>query len=155
MVTAPARCTVVRDLTEHGLGARRLGRSADERLVACGTRGRRRRKIPVADRYPLVRPAPSNDVWSADFTFDRTAEGRVVKCVTNVNDPSREVVAIVPARTLVGLPATCVLDRRAHERDPPQILRADNGPEFCRRAMRTWAHDCGAKLGLIETWRFQ
>ena len=49
-------------------------------------RWRRRKKIPVTDRHPLVRPEAPNEVWSADFVFDRTAEGRVVKCLTIVDD---------------------------------------------------------------------
>jgi transposase InsO family protein len=43
---------------------------------------RRRKKVPHADRQPLVRPQQPNEVWSADFVFDRTAEGRVLKCLT-------------------------------------------------------------------------
>src|SRR4051812_3830584 len=39
---------------------------------------RRRKKVPHADRQPLVRPSQPNEVWSADFVFDRTAEGRVL-----------------------------------------------------------------------------
>ncbi len=61
-------------------------------------RRRRRKKIPVANRHPLVRSAVPNDVWSADFVFDRTAEGRVVKRLTIVDDATSEAVAIVPAR---------------------------------------------------------
>jgi putative transposase len=52
-------------------------------------------------------------VWSADFVFDRTAEGRVVKCLTVVvkcltvvDDATTEAVAIVPTRALGGLPVT-------------------------------------------------
>ena len=73
-------------------------------------RRRRRKKIPVADRQPLIRPQAPNEVWSADFVFDRTADGRVVKCLTVVDDATTEAVAIVPARTLGGLPVTRVLD---------------------------------------------
>ena len=32
---------------------------------------RRRKKVPLADRQPLVRPQAPNEVWSADFVFDR------------------------------------------------------------------------------------
>ena len=42
-------------------------------------RRRKRKKIPVADRHPLARPLAANQVWSMDFVFDRTAEGRVIK----------------------------------------------------------------------------
>ena len=65
---------------------------------------RRRKKVPVADRQPLVRPRMPNEVWSADFVFDRTAEGRVLKCLTIVDDATTEAVAVVPARALGGLP---------------------------------------------------
>ena len=59
---------------------------------------RRRKKVPVADRQPLLRPQAPNEVWSADFVFDRTAEGRVLKCLTIVDDATTEAVAVVPAR---------------------------------------------------------
>ena len=111
---------------------------------------RRRKKVPVADRQPLVRPQAPNEVWSADFVFDRTADGRVLKCLTIVDDATTEAVAVVPARALGGLPVTRVFDRLARERGLPRILRTDNGKEFCGRAMLTWAHAQGLTLRLIE-----
>ena len=111
---------------------------------------RRRKKVPVIDRQPLLRPRQPNEVWSADFVFDRTAEGRVVKCLTIVDDATTEAVAIVPARALGGLPVTRVLDQLAASRGLPLVLRTDNGPEFCGRALLTWAHERGLTLRLIE-----
>ena len=113
-------------------------------------RRRRRKKIPVAERQPLVRPQAANQVWSADFVLDRTAEGRVVKCLTVVDDATHEAVTIVPARALGGLPVTRVLDRLAGTRGLPQVLRTDNGAEFCGRAMLTWAERHRVTLRLIE-----
>ena len=113
-------------------------------------RYRRRKKVPVADRQPLVRPSAPNEVWSADFVFDRTAEGRVLKCLTIVDDATTEAVATVPARSIGGLAVTRVLDRLAGERGLPKVLRTDNGLEFCGRTMLTWAHDRGVTLRLIE-----
>ena len=81
-------------------------------------RRRRRKKVPVAERHPLGRPAAPNEVWSADFVFDRTAEGRAVKCLTIVDDATTEAVAIVPARALGGVPVTRALDHLADERGP-------------------------------------
>jgi len=124
-----------------------------ERLYAearLQVRRRRRKKVPLADRQPLLRPHGPNAVWSADFVFDRTAEGRVLKCLTIVDDATTEAVAIVPARALGGLPVTRVLDRLAVERGLPRALRTDNGPEFCGRTMLTWAHERGVTLRLIE-----
>ena len=111
---------------------------------------RRRKKVPMPDRQPLLRPQARNEVWSADFVFDRTAEGRVLKCLTIVDDATTEAVAIVPARALGGLPVTRVLDQLAVSHGLPQVLRTDNGPEFCGRAMLTWAHGRGLTLRLIE-----
>ena len=113
-------------------------------------RRRRRKKVPLADRQPLARPQAPNEVWSADFVFDRTAEGRVLKCLTIVDDATTEAVAVVPARALGGLPVTRVLDGLAITRGLPQVLRTDNGLEFCGRAMLTWAHTRGVTLRLIE-----
>ena len=120
---------------------------AAERLQV---RRRRRKKIPIAERQPLIRPTQANEVWSADFVFDRTADGRVLKCLTIVDDATTEAVAVVPARALGGLPVTRVLDRLAVERGLPRVLRTDNALEFCGRAMLTWAHDRGVVLRLIE-----
>jgi putative transposase len=113
-------------------------------------RRRRRKKVPLADRQPLARPQAPNQVWSADFVFDRTAEGRVLKCLTIVDDATTEAVAVVPARALGGVPVTRVLDALAVTRGLPQVLRTDNGLEFCGRAMLTWAHARGVTLRLIE-----
>src|SRR3546814_13978018 len=48
-------------------------------------RRRKRKKVPVAERQPLVRSKAANEVWSMDFVFDRTAGGRVIKCLTVVD----------------------------------------------------------------------
>jgi putative transposase len=111
---------------------------------------RRRKKVPVADRQPLVRPMWPNEVWSADFVFDRTADGRVLKCLAIVDDAVTEAVATLPARSIGGLGVSRALDRLAVERGLPAILRTDNALEFCGRTMLTWAHERGVTLRLIE-----
>lgn len=58
-------------------------------------------------------PAAPNEVWSADFVFDRTAEGWVLKCLAIVDDATTEAVAIIPARALGSLAVTRGLDRVA------------------------------------------
>ena len=110
---------------------------------------RRRKKVPVVDRQPRVRPGRGNDVWAADFVFARTAAGRVLKCLTIVDDASTEAVAVEAARAMGGIPVTRVLDQLALTRGLPRVLRTDNGPEVCRRAMLTGAHARGVTLRLI------
>jgi transposase InsO family protein len=134
-------------------GGDRVNHKRVDRLYAearLQVKRRRRKKVPQADRQPLVRPQALNEVWSADFVFDRTAEGRVLKCLTIVDDATTEAVAIVPARAIGGLPFTRILDQLALTRGLPRVLRTDNGPEFCGRALLTWAHERGVTLRLIE-----
>jgi len=113
-------------------------------------RRRKRKKVPVGERQPLVRPGKANEVWSMDFVFDRSAEGRSIKCLTIVDDATHESVAIVPERAIGGLMLTRILGGLAVSRGLPQVIRTDNGKEFCGRAMLTWAHTCQVKLTLIE-----
>src|SRR5664279_1122303 len=62
-------------------------------LAKLQVKRRKRKKVPVADRQPLLRPEAANQVLSLDFVFDRTAEGRVIKCLTIVDDATHESVA--------------------------------------------------------------
>lgn len=111
---------------------------------------RRRKKIPLSDRHSLERSAAVNQVWSMDFVFDRTAEGRSIKNLTVVDDATHEAVAIVPERALGGNQLVRILEQRARTRGLPKAIRTDNGKEFCSRAMLTWAHARGVQLFLIE-----
>lgn len=113
-------------------------------------RKRKRKKVPLGARQPLTRPEHADQVWSMDFVFDRSADGRVVKCLTIVDDATHECVAIVPERAISGNLLTRILDRLQITRGLPQIIRTDNGKEFCGRAMLSWAHGRGVKLRLIE-----
>ncbi|MDI3260621.1 MAG: IS3 family transposase [Sinobacteraceae bacterium] len=113
-------------------------------------RRRKRKKVPVGERQPLLRPLAANEVWSMDFVFDRTADGRAIKCLTIVDDATHEAVAIEVERAISGLGVTRVLDRLARSRGLPQVIRTDNGKEFCGKAMITWAHERGVQLRLIQ-----
>ncbi len=113
-------------------------------------RRRKRNKVPVGERQPLIRPSAANEVWSMDFVFDRTAEGRVIKCLTIVDDATHEAVAIEVERAISGQGVSRVLDRLAIQRGLPRVIRTDNGKEFCGKAMVAWAHDKEIALRLIE-----
>jgi transposase InsO family protein len=113
-------------------------------------RRRRRKKIPLADRQPLLRPGAANEVWSIDFVFDRIASGRTLKCLAVVDDGTHESVAVVAEHTMGGNHLTRVLDQICSQRGKPAIIRSDNGPEFTGKAMLNWAHRNGVALRLIE-----
>ncbi|EGD16396.1 integrase family protein, partial [Xanthomonas hortorum ATCC 19865] len=107
-------------------------------------RRRKRKKVPIGERQPLLRPSQANQVWSMDFVFDRTAEGRVIKCLVIVDDATHEAVAIDVERAICGHGVTRVLDRLAHSRGLPHVIRTER--EACPRgtmarsfAVRRWS----------------
>jgi putative transposase len=112
---------------------------------------RKRKKVPVMDRQPLIRPTAANSVWSMDFVFDRIANGRLIKCLAIVDDATHESVALVPAHAMSGMHVTWILRHLAHNRGLPRIIRSDNGREFTGKAMLTWAHEHGVQLKADRT----
>jgi putative transposase len=113
-------------------------------------RRRRRKKIPVSERQPLIRPGAANEVWSADFVFDRIASGRSLKCLTVVDDATHESIAVVAEHCMGGSHLTRVLDAICAQRGQPAVIRSDNGKEFTGKAMLNWSHRTGVALRLIE-----
>ena len=109
-------------------------------------RRRKRKKVPVGERQPLLRPKPANEVWSMDFVFDRTAEGRVLKCLTIVDDATHESVAIEVERAISGQASRrswiALRSARPAEGDPHRqrqgVLRQGDGDLGARawRALR-------------------
>jgi len=51
---------------------------------------RRRRKGVMVDRQALQVPTSPNEIWSIDFVMDALANGRRIKCLTIVDDFTRE-----------------------------------------------------------------
>ncbi len=82
--------------------------------------------------------------------FDHRAEGRVIKCLTVVDDATHEAVVIEVERAISGMGVTRVMDRLALRRGLPRVIRSDNSKEFWGKAMVTWAHERGVQLPLIE-----
>jgi putative transposase len=112
-------------------------------------RRRRRRRGVAVDREPLALPTAPNQVWSMDFVMDALSNGRRVKCLTIVDDFTKEAVDIVPDHSIPGPYVTRVLDRAAQFRGLPAAIRTDQGPEFTGRALDQWAYRNGVQLKLI------
>lgn len=137
-------------LRQEGLAVnlKRVRRLYREELLM--VRRRKRKKVALADRQPLLRPSRQNEVWSVDFVFDRLADGRSLKCLTVVDDCTHEAVAVHPDRSMSGAYVARILDRLKQERGLPKVIRSDNGSEFCGKAMMIWAHENGVALRFIE-----
>ena len=103
--------------------------------------------LALVERKPLPKPAAANLSWSMDFVSDGLAAGRRFRCLTIVDDCTRECVAIEVDTSLTGTRVQAVLDRLAETRGLPQSITVDHGPEFEGQVLDTWAY--GAKRPAI------
>ena len=113
-------------------------------------RRRSPRKRVSALRVPLVAAQAVNARWSLDFVSDVLVDGRRIRCLTVVDDYSRECPGIYVDSSIGGSQVTRFLDQLVQQRGLPQVLCTDNGPEFAGRLLDQWAHQRGVKLHYIE-----
>ena len=100
---------------------------------------RRRPRRRVATSRP--RPVPAfgpNHVWAYDFVFDASASGQQIKCLTVIDEFTRECLAIDVAGSMRSGRVIEVLSRLISEYGAPRFLRSDNGPEFVSHAILEW-----------------
>lgn len=113
-------------------------------------RRRRKRHGVAVDREPLLLPTGPNQIWSMDFVSDALASGRRLKCLTIVDDFTKEAVDIVVDHGIGGHYVTRILDQVVLFRGAPQAIRTDQGPEFTSRALDQWAYQNQVQLKLIQ-----
>ncbi len=86
-----------------------------------------------------------DDVWTWDFIFDRTRNGRSLKWLSLLDEYTRECLALEPRRGMTAEDIRIILAEVAAGRGgPPCRLRSDNGPEFAAEAIRSWLGETGS-----------
>ncbi len=108
-----------------------------------------RKRYRSQNRQPFVATAP-NQVWAYDFVFDGCANGQKLKCLTVVDEFSKESLFIDVAGSIRSQQLIEVLEKLIDKRGCPLVLRSDNGPEFVSLALLQWAADKGLRNLLIE-----
>lgn len=109
-----------------------------------------RRKLPAITRVPLPRPTAPNQRWSMDFIHDQLANGRRFRCLTLVDDFTRQCLALHVDTSIGGTAVVAVLDQLAASRGLPATITTDNGPEFTARALHLWAQGAGVSINHIQ-----
>ncbi len=79
-----------------------------------------------------------NHVWSYDFVFDRTEDARQLKCMTVVDEFTRQGFEITVGRSLTASDVILILDKLFARHGRPVCLRSDNGPEMVSKAVQDW-----------------
>lgn len=120
------------------------------RDAGLAVRRRKRKRIGPVERRPLPKPTMPNVSWSMDFVSDGLANGRRLRCLTIVDDCTRECLAIEVDTSLPGTRVAATLDRLAELRGLPQSITVDHGPEFEGQVLDAWAYAQGVRLAFIR-----
>ncbi len=112
---------------------------------------RRRPRRRIATSRPRPLPATgANHVWAYDFVFDACANGQQLKCLTVIDEFTRECLALDVAGSIRSGRVIEVLSKLISVRGAPKYLRSDNGPEFVSRAVLQWLQDAGIETAPID-----
>ena len=103
-------------------------------------RKRPRRRVASSRPRPKA-PSRANEVWAYDFVHDACANGQKLKCLTVVDEWTRESLAIKVAGSIRSKHVIEVLGRLVSVRGAPKYIRSDNGPEFVSLAILRWLAD--------------
>jgi putative transposase len=134
------RIQVFLDRLGHPMSADRV-----HRLWRCAglqvPRKRPRRRIATCRPRPLA-PSDMGQMWAYDFVFDACANGQQLKCLTIIDEFTREALAIDVAGSIRSNRVIEVLAKLISVHGAPKYLRSDNGSEFLSRAILRWlAHE--------------
>jgi putative transposase len=129
----------------HGLSTDRVYRLWRQARLQVPRRRPRRR---VATHRPRPLPATgANHLWAYDFVFDACANGQQLKCLTVVDEYTRECLAIDVAGSIRSGRVIDVLSRLITIHGAPRYLRSDN-------VLRTEASpSCGNAHPVRAPWR--
>ncbi len=120
------------------------------RELGLAVRRRKRKRIGPVERRPLPQPSAANQSWSMDFVSDGLADGRRLRCLTVVDDCTRECLALEVDTSITGTRVKAVMERLADTRGLPRSITVDHGPEFEGQVLDAWAYAANVQLAFIR-----
>jgi len=111
------------------------------------------RKRPRRRAAARPKPTPAtiaHRVWAYDFVFDACANGQQLKCLTVIDEYTREALGIDVTGSIRLARVIEVLARLVSVHGAPHALKSDNGPEFVSRAILRWLTDAGIQCALSD-----
>ena len=117
---------------------------------------RRRRGINSRGEEVSKARYPSH-VWSYDFIFERTENGKTLKILTIVDELSRVALSLPCGGSLTGLHVIRTLEALLPVWRATDCLRSDNGSEFVARQVKKWLFDHGIDTHYIDpgcAWQY-
>ena len=108
---------------------------------------RRRSAVSTTVRQRALYP---NHVWSWDFVFDRTEDGRALKILNVVDEYSRYSIAMEVNRHFRAQDVVYALGQAMLQHGIPGCIRSDNGSEFIAAKVKDWLAENGVGIMYIE-----
>jgi len=96
-----------------------------------------------------LKPLYQNHVWSYDCVEDRLDCGRKYKCLTIMDEFTKESLKIRVERSIASRHVLETLSELFLLRGIPEYIRSDNGPEFIAKSVQDFIKDVGAKTAYI------
>ena len=91
-----------------------------------------------------------NHVWTYDFTFDETRDGRKLKFLVVIDEYTRQCLRIEVSRSMSAKTVVRILAELVQVHGEPAALRSDNGPEFIANAVQAWLAAAGVSTFYIQ-----
>jgi putative transposase len=111
-------------------------------------RKRKKKRLPKHLRVAMPAPEAPNESWSMDFVSDQLGAGRRIRCLTIVDDFTKESLAIEVDRSLPGDRVVAALERLKWLRGLPKSITVDNGPEFSGSVLGNWLSEQSPEVHL-------
>lgn len=113
-------------------------------------RRRHKKRLPSRIKQALFQPEAMNQVWSIDYMSDSLWDGRRFRLLNVIDDYNREILAMEADLSLPATRVIRVLEYLKEFRGLPQMIRADNGPEFISDALDQWCRENNITLAYIQ-----
>lgn len=112
---------------------------------------RKRRRLGTSENGCVrLKAGYVGHVWSVDFLFDTTEDGRQIKFMPVIDEYTRECFQIDVSRSITSKRVIRQLGRLFQRHGPPANLRSDNGPEFVAEALKTYLSAAEVETRYIE-----
>jgi transposase InsO family protein len=135
-------------LTVNRKRVHRLWKAAGLKVVRA--RPERERTGSGENACSVSRAEYPNHVWTYDFTFDATSDGRKLKFLVVMDEYTRLCLRIEVGRSMTAKTVVRTLAELVQIHGEPGALRSDNGSEFTAGVVRQWLEAGGIETRYIE-----
>ena len=114
------------------------------KLLGLQVRRKPRKRIRTGETVPMKAVQP-NQVWTYDFVKDAASNGDEIRCLTVVDEFTREALAIEVDGRIGSQKVKATLKRLFQVHGRPSFIRSDNGPEFIAQSLKDWLANAGSQ----------